>query len=540
MNKYLIDRNFVGREEVLSILHKRVSAFANGYRQNVALIGRAHMGKTTVIQKFISEFDDPTIVPVYVEVVSEPFDYFVKKFMGAFLHSYLVFRVREVPDSFDELVKKAKKYVPHTLKAMHSVSRQVKRRDYDKAFSMLLELSTILQKETGKKVLIFLEQFDRLQQFDITEPFSHFSNQIMMQKDSMYVVTSSRPAEAEVIFREKLSLLFGNFESLKINAFNFKESSEFIRSRIAPIDIEQAYINILIRLTDGHPYYLELLSDDIKKRALYKEISVTKDILIDTFTDLIFNKTGSIYQHFMIKLTPFNRSNAFNFYLNILLAITCGRKKLTDISKFVEKDRKEVKRALQRLIEERVIDKTGNFYHLRNVLMRFWLKYVFHPEFVFLGISSGHTELKFRSSFNELIEVAMQEEQKELSEKVEELLRSFSNDVIELDSKRMKCPTFSEVYKKPTNGNINPILAQGQKTRWLCQVANSPVSEDDIQTLVVDSKKMRKKVNKKILIIPHGISLNAKLLAKQQKITIWNLRNLNFVFDLYDKPKVIV
>ena len=535
-----IDDFYIDRKEISTILKKRVDAFSRGYRQNVALVGQSNVGKTILIEKFISAFSYPDIIPVYVDVVSEPFDYFVKKFMGAVLHSYLSFRGVGVPENFDALIKKAKQYLPVTMKAMRAISREIKRNNNEKAFALLLSLTTVLGDETGKKVLVIFDEFDRFQHFDLEDPLDSFSQEIMVQKDTMYFVTSSNPDDAKRIFREKLSLLFGNFESLDVHAFCFAESAEFIDLRLRPIDIDKSYEKLLIMLTDGQPYFLDLLVTEIKRLSLYREISVTKEVMIDAFTHLVFSPHGAIYQHFMIVLALFNKGDQFNFYLNILLAITCGRKKLSDISCFVEKENAEVKKALQRFIEEGLVDKTGNFFHVKDRLLKFWLKYVFHPRFVSLGLSFRSTELKFRADFSQLIDMALQEEQKEISKRVEDLLRSFKNDVIEINSKRIKCPSFNEVYQRPANGRIYPIHAKGQKTRWLCQVANKPVEEEDIYSLVTDCRKLNNRVNKKILITPHGISLNAKLMAKQEKITIWNLRNLNFVFDLYDKPKVIV
>ena len=42
------------------------------------------------------------------------------------------------------------------------------------------------------------------------------------------------------------------------------------------------------------------------------------------------------------------------------------------------------------------------------------------------------------------------------------------------------------------------------------------------------------------MVIPYDIGMNAKLLAKEGKINLWGLRDLNYLFDLYNKPKFII
>jgi hypothetical protein len=531
--------NFVDRVDVSSILMKRVEAFHRGYRQNVGLIGDPYMGKTSLLHSFIVSFPYTDIIPIYIQIAPEPFDYFAKKFMGTILHSYIRSSGLIIPNSFDGLVKRTRKYLPHTLKRMREIRQTLQTKDHDKSFALLLTLSDLLAKDSGRRVILIIDEFDQLDQFNLKDVYTMLSHEIMVQKDTMYIVSSSNADKAHNIFREKLSLLFGNFESIEIKPFNFAESGQFILKILGGIKIDPEFVKFLIRITDGHPFYLNMIMSEIKRSIRHPQDKVTESDMIDALTHLLFYKTGSLHQHFMLSLSRLNKGTSFYVYLNALIAVANGCKKLSTIARFIEKDIEETKKVLLRLTEETIIDRSGFFYFINDSMLRFWIKHVSSHTLITLGIHSEYDEGRFREEIFDLIDSTCHEEYKELSKRVEELLRSFNNDVVEVNSKRMKCPNFNEVYLRPTNGRIYPLYAKALNTRWLCQVANMKVEEEDVQTLVADSKKMRKKVNKRILITPHGISLNAKLLAKQEKIDIWNLRNLNFVFDLYDKPKVI-
>lgn len=535
-----VEKYFIDRVEVSSTMMKRVEAFNRGYRQNVGILGEPYIGKSSLLREFVLAFPHQNIIPIYIEVSPEPFDYFAKKFMGTVLHSFIRTSGLLIPDSFDGLVKRTRKYLPQTLKQMRTIRLCIQNKDIIQAFGLLLTLTDTLAKDTGRKIILIIDEFDSMEQFAIKDMFTILSHAIMVQTETMYVVSSSHAERAENIFREKLSLLFGNFETLRVLPFNFNESAQFIAKVLSGISIDPLYVKFLIRLTDGHPYYLNLIVLEMKRMLNHPTDSIHEHDIVDALAYLLFNKSGALHQHFLLKLNRFYKSCNFYVYVNVLVAISEGMRKINAIARFVEKDKEETKKVLQRLHEEKLIERSGYFYVIPDSLLKFWLRYVYARKITALGVSDGCDENRFRHDVSDLVDSSCHEEYKELNKRVEELLRSFNNDVVEINTKRMKCPSFHEVYLRPTNGRIYPLYAKSNSTRWLCQVAQMKVEEEDIQILVNDSKKMRKKVNKRVLITPHGISLNAKLMAKQEKIDIWNLRNLNFIFDLYDKPKIIV
>ena len=57
--------------------------------------------------------------------------------------------------------------------------------------------------------------------------------------------------------------------------------------------------------------------------------------------------------------------------------------------------------------------------------------------------------------------------------------------------------------------------------------------------MVADAKHLRK-VQRKVLIVLGGIDQNAKLIAQEAKMQLWDLRVLNGLLDLYDLPKIIL
>jgi ABC-type Na+ transport system ATPase subunit NatA len=91
------------RKEILDLLHKRLSDFRDGYRQNVAILGEELIGKTTVLKKFLDGFKEEGLIPIYVEVFPHEYPLFLKRCLNSLLFNYLKarsFSPREKPWTF--------------------------------------------------------------------------------------------------------------------------------------------------------------------------------------------------------------------------------------------------------------------------------------------------------------------------------------------------------------------------------------------------------------------------------------------------------
>ena len=124
--------------------------------------------------------------------------------------------------------------------------------------------------------------------------------------------------------------------------------------------------------------------------------------------------------------------------------------------------------------------------------------------------------------------------------RIEALFREFRNDVVEVSHKKIKCPAFLEIASRPTNGRFFPILGQTSQGRWICQVFRDLITEGDVAGFADELKKFRRKIQRKVMVALGGIDLNAKLMAQEGEIQIWDLENLNALLELYGKLKVIV
>ena len=84
------------------------------------------------------------------------------------------------------------------------------------------------------------------------------------------------------------------------------------------------------------------------------------------------------------------------------------------------------------------------------------------------------------------------------------------------------------------------VFAKSPKARWLCQIAKHTVHEEDVASFLEDLKRIRKNVQRKVMITLRGIDQNAKLMAQQANIQLLGLRNFNTLLELYNLPKMIL
>ena len=153
--------------------------------------------------------------------------------------------------------------------------------------------------------------------------------------------------------------------------------------------------------------------------------------------------------------------------------------------------------------------------------------------------SRERVRAQFQARLAEEIRRIEEEDRMDLTGRIESLFRDFRNDSVEINQKKIRCPAFIEIATRPTNGRFFPIHGRSLQDRWFCQVFREPVTEGDVTSFLEEMKQSRRKIQKKVMMALGGIELNAKLMAQEARVQIWDLENLNALFDLYGRLKIL-
>ena len=536
-----VGEKFFGREEVLELLTKRASALKDGYRQNIALTGQSLAGKSSIILHFLHTIRDEGFVPVYVEVVKESFRSFANKFIATLLYNALVKIGRQSSVEMDDIIEKSREALPKTSAAIKAVNSFIERGALDDAYINLLGLTSVLKDEAGLSCIVMLDEFDNLELVGIKNPFLGFGKIIMVQKDTMYIVSSSRNEAIKKIISEKLSLLFGNFEVVNVSNFNLKTASEFIDVKLAGFEVDDVIKRFLILFTDGNPFYLDKITSRAKEAALGRMKSyIDKEEVEEAILDLIYNAGGSICQYLSNYLLELLDTKQKDVLMAMLCAIASGQNKKSEISRALKARHVDIMKGLARLIDLGLISKNGVFYMIDDMMLEFWLKHVYQRRKGLLIDGTFNKMALFAGDVKTYLSDFTEELNKPVTARAAELFNLFSNELVQMESRHLKLPHFTKVEVKKGQNSEAFIAASFRGNSWIVQVYETAVTENDIINYVKTVKALENKISNKIIVPLKGIDENAKLLAKELKISIWELPGLNRLMKLYGKKGVIV
>jgi DNA-binding Lrp family transcriptional regulator len=530
----VVGKNFFGRSHILALLAKRVSGLKDGYRQNIAIIGSELLGKSSILRHFLSTLNNSEIIPVYIEVNVEPFNYFAHKFIRVLLYHFLIKNNLFVDQDLASLLKVSQQFIPKTVKATQMIEEHLKKGEFDRAYELLLELSAIIREESAKFCIVVLDEFHLLANFPLKNPFSNLANKIMVQKDTMYIIASSKPTFAKKILSQELSLLFGNFEIIELKPFEFKSSARFLKQKLEGIRILPVLEKFLVAFTNGHPFYLNVITAKLKDLVRERNFSeISPSLIAEAIDFLMFNSQGILNQYFTNRLKDLQDCAT-------MLVSMANNNILKDLAKCNGLSRKDFSHRLNRLTEEGIIFRCGTFVEFNDHMLGFWLKSVYQRKHLSLATDISLESKDFQAEIKKKIDEFVFDSQRSYIERMEELFKLFSNEVVEIGQRRHRLPLFSKVYHLTEEGDRSYFIAvQDDNKCWIAAISEEELNEEKVTLFIQIAKKNGSKNKRKVLIALEGMDINARLLAKQEKIWTWELDNVNLLLKFYRKSPIV-
>lgn len=535
------------RPDILKALTHRINSFSEGYRQNIAIIDEQCIGKTSIIKRLLasSEIKKDVIIPIYLEIKIEPFEFCAKRFIKSALFQLLHSDpLLAAPQDTVLLLEDLKNTHPKTAQTCMRVLQDIERGRLDEAYSFMLDIPATIFEETKKRCVLILNEFQNLGNFTLKHPFGTLARKIMIQKDTMYLFASSKSTIAQRLLNEKLTLLFGNFEKIFLPQLDLNVSRSFLQDKMHDCPaFPPVYLDFIASFTGNKPLYMQIISEEIKKAIFSKHIQADDYtwLIESAFTGAIFKEPGSINQIFSNLFLKLSDGKLLSKSASVLIALSSENKKQNDIIKSSRLQARDVSKILNRLVEMDIVARNGSFYRFKDRLFCFWLKSVYLKKIMSFSIDEVVEETCFRKEVTSELNAFMQEFEKELSSRIIDLFRLFKNDVIQLNGRKHKFLSFNDVQKldEQTCNGTN-ILATGNKSKWLCIIKKEYVGESDIAEIIkkVKTKKREAKSNRNILVSLAGMDENAYLLAKEARFWVWDLENLNVLMELYGKPHI--
>lgn len=525
---------FFDRSHYLEIIDKRIKALKDGYRQNLAIIGHELVGKTALIFTFLQRFNDTLIIPVYVELRQESLASFGKRFIAVLLYNFLGNSGIPLKEDLNFLIHKSEVYIPRTIAKIKALLPEIERKKKESLFIELLSLCELIHQETGKFCVVIFDEFHLLEQFQLKKLYEEWAKVLLLQKHTLYIISSSLVYKARGILSKDLSLLFGNFEQVLVEPFDIKTSEHFLNHALKDKCAHEPFKNFIINFTGGYPFYLSLISEALRQPL---EKSLT-----DILEEMLFAPSGILHQRFSAQLKHFRDSaKGSELILKCLYLIAEGRNKIKDMAHLLHKTKRELDAPITMLLELDTITRSGDFLQINDRVFAFWLTFVHQGKLKSLTFDAKNQKLIFRQKIEEMIREFIVTAKKPVTERVMELLKLFEDDSMQIEKKRVRLTHFREI--KPVEfKNINLkdwLVCRSEDSLWLIAFTQEALTESDITEFTKECKRYRHKAQKKILVTFNDIDTNSRLRAMEEKIWMWDVNSVNQMLDLYSKPRII-
>lgn len=536
--------SFCGRKKILDLVKKRVADLKEGYRQNVCLIGSQHIGKSTIMQRFLADLDDHALVAVYLDLENRDLDYMVSKTIRSLVYQFLKHKGVAFTDDLPLLIETARPLLPLTLSAVDIVRVAMSKGRCVEAFDALISLPEVFSQETGLSCILVYDEFHLIEEFGITDAFKKLANRITTQKQSLYILTSSFEERAKKILAEKLTLLFGNFEMVDVGPLDLKGSHEFIDQRLGNIRMGLQLRNFLSDFTGGRPLFLDLMTAELLNlSAIYKQQEIYAPLVVQSIENLVFSRWGALSRHFELIVSRLCIGKKARLTTSLLLSLANGRHKTEDFITDLACGKSHLTQRLAFLIDEDIVDKNGTFFYIKDKMFRYWLKYVFQRRLKAIDIEPLRERKELKEEANRAISDFQVSMRQDLPSRMIEVLGHFENDQLNLYGRKYKIPVLRDMkpLKMRHHGgcSFDVISADTDEGSWLLVLRKDPMAEADINAFTDEAKRMGLKPRRCVIVSLKELDDSTRLKALEERMWIWNERELNALMNLFDKPYVM-
>jgi hypothetical protein len=350
----------------------------------------------------------------------------------------------------------------------------------------------------------------------------------------MVILTSLHTRESEKTLYCDLNFLFGNFEKIIFSENSFFENYTYLKKILTPLPCSPFFISFFVNILGHNSIYYELFSANVKE--LYNEAEEEKSIVAIVYR-LLSEQQSYLFQKFIAYIDAIeNNFKDPTATIKLLLGLCDGyirKKELASLHLF---DLKELTNKLSKLCDLNYIDNLGNIYRIKDSLFAFWLSHIFKPTFYPQLLDKNKRTEAIRQTILLAITIFKEDFYKDKIKKVLELISLFKNDSLKVGRIRYSLPliTKSRLMSYPEK-NLHFLIGEGQEIIFV-GIKESCAEDGDIFEFIEKGSTIKGKGVRKIFISLNTFSPSAKLAAKNNKLTVWDINDINDLMHIYQKP----
>jgi hypothetical protein len=368
--------DFWGRSDELRTLLAAVDALPKGVRRLYCVLGPRKIGKTSLLAELARQIASRSgMISCRIDLydAATPARFFVRLVL-ALVDAVLLFRQAGSPlsglaDDETALTVAASRVhalgVRSMIEALEGALAILRgARGHGRFFSSLLDFPEALARETKLSPVVMLDEFQEVLRFDgfkevkssVGELTKTLRARWQTHSRVLYLVSGSEMSLLESMISSPAAPLFGHLAPLRIGPFPADRARAFLVQKFSESATKLApeMIDRLVELTGGHPFYLQVLGEDLCLRA-DPHGEITEAIFKESVEECLLSQTGRLQLHFNGTLErAIGRSTTFE---RVLVSLASGRATVTEIAEDTHQRTGAVSTALKALAERDLVGK---------------------------------------------------------------------------------------------------------------------------------------------------------------------------------------
>jgi len=488
------------------------------------MIGPPGSGKSFQLQQLVTSHGARRTV-IYCPLYRESCGGFLRRLLAASLQGAL--READTTELEPLLTQVASRW-PETASAMRTVAALLDRRAYAEAFRRIFDALQVLTQEQGRPCVLILDEFLFLEDLGLAHAFQELGKRVMTCPSLLFILASSSAVRARTILRERLHLLFGQFELIEVGPLEAGRTTEWVKAELRGVPGGKEVGPFLLDWIGGNPWHLTVFLDRLRELvALQRHPTSTEGVVMQSAWDVLGRPGGMLHQWCASRTAQLPVRS-----MDVLLQVALGARTMTRIG--ARAGRVRLSSILQSLVEQDLAQRNGTCWIVPDPLLRCWLSTVLWTQrerpVPDRRVVRGRMEEYLRQRWIQWV----WNRQRPLAAQVSDLLLRFCDETVSLDQKTGRLPRFARIQAEGQGQEGSTYLvAQARDRHWYCSVAESPVGERAIAAFETFCRTQHARPARKIIVATGGLDTNAKLLAKTANMWVWGAEELEVLSVLY-------
>ena len=519
MSEFPVEAPAVGEEffdrveETGSIIHSILRG------EHLVIIGHRKVGKTSILFRVGDELSGREYIFAYTYIPeASSVELVANEFMRSVL-SALAGESRIIP---------VREYVRIAIRRFPRVSSEIltlsELKPNESVFRDALVLLDNILEKIGMKAIVVFDEFQNIA--NISLGILDYIRQALWRVRRIIVILCGSMIRMIDRILSRPSMPLG-LRRIKIEPFDFNTAREFMMM-LSKKAIPETILAFIYAITGGMPFHIKVLLRRINSIGVEK---ISWWVVRKALLEELLNDSGVLYNYYSAIESRLESLSAI--YLEILYAIAMGKRRLSEIARFLGKSMQDINYYVKRLREMEIIDEDNI---ILDEMFEIWMETAWPvvkkapvPELerrrkIFLQAIDGIIE-QYKSMLGWTVESI-----------IYELIKKMRGETISGE----KMPNPVEVLRNIIINNEEfDILAIKNNNAWIIEICTHPLTKEDVVNFEKKTKVIRGyNIKGKILVALSTISHDAISKATQLRIKIWTREFVKKLMRYYKIPVV--